>query len=176
MILCYGDSNTWGYDPRDFLGGPVEDSWCRLLERSLGERVLNAGENGRLCSRPDQQLLTALLRQHQPRMLVVMLGTNDVLRGRDMTGAAGAMEQLLGRAEQTLPGLRMLVLSPPEMEVPGTGEPLKVLAAALEGAARRQGAAFADCRSWGISLSFDGVHFSEEGHRAFAQALAPLIR
>jgi lysophospholipase L1-like esterase len=31
------------------------------------------------------------------------------------------------------------------------------------------GIAFLDAGQWEIALAFDGVHFSEEGHRMFAQ-------
>ena len=37
--------------------------------------------------------------------------------------------------------------------------------------AAEQGTAFADAGQWGVSLLFDGVHFSPEGHRAFADGI-----
>lgn len=33
------------------------------------------------------------------------------------------------------------------------------------------GVAFADAGEWGVALTFDGVHFSPEGHAAFAEGL-----
>ena len=36
----------------------------------------------------------------------------------------------------------------------------------------RLGVAFADAGEWNIPLTFDGVHFSEEGHRAFAEGIS----
>ena len=38
-------------------------------------------------------------------------------------------------------------------------------------AAEKAGAAFADAGEWGVELIFDGVHFSPEGHAAFAEGL-----
>ena len=35
----------------------------------------------------------------------------------------------------------------------------------------KSGVKFADARNWNIPLPFDGVHFTEEGHRIFAQRL-----
>ena len=48
-ILCFGDSNTYGYDPRDFFASryPAQDRWVDLLGNNLGCIVVNAGENGR---------------------------------------------------------------------------------------------------------------------------------
>ena len=36
----------------------------------------------------------------------------------------------------------------------------------------RLGVAFADAGEWNIPLTFDGVHFTEEGHRIFAERLS----
>ena len=37
--------------------------------------------------------------------------------------------------------------------------------------AREQGIAFADGGAWGVGLAFDGVHFTQRGHLAFAQGM-----
>ena len=37
---------------------------------------------------------------------------------------------------------------------------------------KHMGVRFADAGEWNISLTFDGVHFTEEGHKAFAVGLA----
>lgn len=48
-ILCYGDSNTWGYDP--VTGGRLERDrrWPGVLRTQLGEGylVIEEGLNGR---------------------------------------------------------------------------------------------------------------------------------
>jgi len=47
-ILCFGDSNTYSYDPRSYLGGryPASVRWTALLQ-AAGWTVVNEGENGR---------------------------------------------------------------------------------------------------------------------------------
>ena len=44
--------------------------------------------------------------------------------------------------------------------------------------AAKHGIAFADAAAWGVKKVFDGVHFSEEGHGAFANGLldVPLVK
>lgn len=37
--------------------------------------------------------------------------------------------------------------------------------------AERLGVRFADAGEWNIPMAFDGVHFTEEGHKAFAEGL-----
>ena len=40
-VICFGDSNTYGYDPRSYLGGRYDpDSrWVDIL--AIGDRVVN---------------------------------------------------------------------------------------------------------------------------------------
>lgn len=87
-ILCFGDSNTWGYDPR---GGRYDDQtrWPMRLQRLLGEdwTVIEEGLNGRTCVYDDPieggyksgaQYLPPCLMSHNPLdLVVIMLGTND---------------------------------------------------------------------------------------------------
>ena len=37
------------------------------------------------------------------------------------------------------------------------------------------GVSFCDASGWGIPVVFDGVHFSEQGHRRFAEQLEPVF-
>ena len=37
--------------------------------------------------------------------------------------------------------------------------------------AERMGIRFADAGTWNISLAYDGVHFTAQGHKAFAAGL-----
>ena len=41
--------------------------------------------------------------------------------------------------------------------------------------ADQKGCLFADSAEWGIEMTYDGVHFSEEGHAVFAQRLEEII-
>ena len=50
--------------------------------------------------------------------------------------------------------------------MPGSGK--SCVGAAL---AERLGIRFADAGNWNIPLAYDGVHFTEQGHRAFAAGL-----
>lgn len=60
-LLCYGDSNTYGYDPRSYLGGRYPESvrWTGLLN-ALGIKVITEGENGRSIPRLDREIESAI--------------------------------------------------------------------------------------------------------------------
>jgi lysophospholipase L1-like esterase len=87
-ILCYGDSITWGYNPKDGTRYPPEDRWPRVLEQALQgrARVIDEALNARTVatdepSRPNRNglaMLPPLLEAHAPLDIVIMmLGTND---------------------------------------------------------------------------------------------------
>lgn len=48
-VICFGDSNTYGYDPNGYFGGRYDgDSrWVDILASETGWTVSNMGENGR---------------------------------------------------------------------------------------------------------------------------------
>ena len=184
-VLCIGDSNTYGYDPRSYFGGryPPQVRWTGRLE-SAGWTVVNCGENG--ASIPPARALpavAALIRRTLPLDAVtVMLGSNDLLHGASVRETAGRMEALLRCAAENAPGAAVLLIAPPPME-PGewvSGPELigrsVELAQAYRDLAERLGVAFADAGTWGVALAFDGVHFLPQGHEAFGrgaeQALA----
>lgn len=183
-VLCFGDSNTYGYDPCSCLGSrfPAEQRWVNLLSRKLGCAAINAGENGREIPQGDVELclLKSMLAKESPvDLLVVMLGTNDLLRGLSADAVAARMEAFLKRLDWTKS--KILMIAPPPLQ---RGEwvtaQAQLDASALlnkeySALSERLGVLFADAGRWNILLAFDGVHFTEEGHSAFAQGLANFL-
>ena len=79
-LLCFGDSNTYGYDPRSYFGGqyPAEHRWVDLLAKKLNCTAVNAGENGREIPRREGELqrFDLMLSNQKPLdLLIVMLGS-----------------------------------------------------------------------------------------------------
>ena len=178
-MLCYGDSNTYGYDPRGFFGDryPAECRWVDILARKLKWEIQNEGQNGReIPSRPFQyQRAGELLAQSAPDVFAIMLGTNDLLRGYSAVETCSRMEAFL-RYLQPKCG-RLLLIAPPPMkrgawvtEENLIAESMK-LAEAYQALSQRLGIAFVNAEQWNVELTFDGVHFTEAGHRAFAEGL-----
>ncbi len=179
-LLCCGDSNTYGYDPRGFFGGRYDESqiWCSLLEQALGCEVRNAGENGRTIPDDDWHLqeLCRLITREKPDMLVLLLGTNDILTGKGTPDEiSGRMERLIKALKRQFPKLSILLLSPPPMALPEFMAAAQAVAAGYRAISERENVAFGDCFHWKISLSYDGVHFSPEGHQAFAEYLMQIL-
>lgn len=181
-ILCYGDSNTYGYDPRSYLGGQYPDTvrWTALLEQQ-GWKVFNAGENGRSIPRCEWEVETALqaIRQLKPDIVTIMLGSNDLLQSPDLSAedCALRMEHFLKKLLEYDFSCEYLLIAPPQMALGAWVGDKRIVGASralsecYKAAAHRLGIHFADAGTWDVSLAFDGVHFSEGGHSAFANGL-----
>ena len=170
-IICFGDSNTYGYDPRGYFGGRYEadNRWVDILSAATGWTIRNLGQNGR------EIPSSSLAFPSDTDLLIVMLGTNDLLQGRSPEQAAGRLERFLSGV--SLDRSKVLLIAPPPMTL-GAWVPSQQLiddsnafAQFCQVLAERLGIRFADAGKWDILLAYDGVHFTEQGHRAFAAGL-----
>lgn len=170
-IICFGDSNTYGYDPRGYLGGRYEagSRWVDILAAETGWAVCNQGQNGREIPSMSPAFPA------DTDLLIVMLGTNDLLQGRSPEQAAEQLEQFLSGI--SLGRDKILLIAPPPV-VLGTWVPSQQLvddsrtfARLCQTLAERMGVRFADAGKWDVSLAYDGVHFTRQGHKSFAAGL-----
>jgi len=182
-IICYGDSNTYGYDGDGIFGARFSDGerWPELLGRMLGCEVFNCGLNGRRVPRYQRVLdadLALLRRCGERALILVMLGTNDLLAEASPADTAAHMRAFLTALTAALPECAVLLVSPPpvELEAGAFGAAFSALAAEYETLARELGLLYADASAWQIPTGGDGVHFSARGHRLFALKLGQTIR
>lgn len=135
-VLCFGDSNTWGFIPESITGPfperhPFAVRWTGVLSRELGSgfRVIEEGQNGRTTVHDDpfaavrngKAVLPAILESHKPLDLVIlMLGTNDlkavfsVTPGEIATGVKVLAQMILGSdAGINNRPPRLLIMCPP---------------------------------------------------------------
>ena len=95
-ILCFGDSNTWGYDPAKQTRFLKNIRWTGVLQNLLGDNfnIIEEGLNGRTTNvnereehllgycrgfRSSMDLVSVLIETNSPiDLVVVMLGTNDL--------------------------------------------------------------------------------------------------
>ncbi len=185
-LLCYGDSNTYGFDPRSYLGGryPPQIRWTGRIASATGWSVREAGENGRTIPRRPWALKELLRLAQTAQLVVVMSGSNDLLLDPHVTAEAAAAR--MGECLEVLFRERdprsVLLIAPPPMAtgawVPGEETLLQSarLGECYAALARQLGVPFSDAGQWQVELAFDGVHFSPSGHQAFARGLLPLLR
>ncbi|WP_371817972.1 GDSL-type esterase/lipase family protein [Pseudoflavonifractor sp. MSJ-37] len=77
-VICFGDSNTYGDDPRGYFGERYDADcrWMDILTVETGWTISNMGQNGR------EIPAAAPAFPADTNLLIVMLGTNDLLQGR----------------------------------------------------------------------------------------------
>lgn len=120
VVLALGDSLTAG------AGVSPEQAWPDLLAKKTGWEVVNGGVSGDT-SADALKRLPALLEEHNPALVLVTLGGNDMLRhvpeqetvanlGQilDMVKARGAKAVLLGTPKPSVAGAVFQNLSPPD--------------------------------------------------------------
>ena len=171
-VICYGDSNTYGYDPRSFFGDRYDHPCPELLAEKTGWQVINQGENGREI--PNSPVFFP----EDTDLLIILLGTNDLLQFWTPEAAAGKMEAFL--TSLTLEKEKILLLAPPPMTFGEWVEDQELiddtftLGMLYEVLADRLGIRFArvDCRGF---LAHDGVHLTQEGHFVFARRLYEIL-
>ena len=175
-IICFGDSNTYGYDPRGYFGGRYEadNRWVDILAAETGWTIYNMGQNGR------EIPSAAPTFPADTDLLIVMLGTNDLLQGRSPEQAAERLERFL--AGISLDQVKILLIAPPPVAL-GAWVPSQQLiddshtfAKCCQTLEEQLGICFADAGKWDISLAYDGVHFTEQGHKNFAAGLLEELR
>ena len=175
-VICFGDSNTFGYDPRGYLGGRygADSRWTDILAAETGWIICNMGQNGReipSCA-PGFPADTDLL--------ILMLGTNDLLQGRSPGQAAERLAHFLGGI--SLDPNKILLIAPPPVAPgewvlsPQLTDHSHTFARLCQALAKQRGIRFADAGRWDIPLAYAGVHFTAQGHKTFARRLLEELR
>ena len=185
-ILCYGDSNTYGYDPRSYLGEryPETVRWTALLEKR-GWSVFNEGQNGRSIPRRRQEIesLVWMIHQREPDVTTIMLGSNDLLQDPDIsaTDCAERMECFLKTLLEHDQSCKLLLIAPPPMSLgawvssQSVIETSRCLGTHYRMVAQKLGIDFVETKDWDVDLSYDGVHFSECGHLIFSSKISSIL-
>ena len=205
-ILCYGDSNTYGYIPT---GGRYDENtrWPMRMQRLLGESyaIIEEGFNGRTCVFDDPveggfksgvQYLPPCLMTHNPLdAVLIMLGTNDtkVRFGMTPMTIGQSMMQLVRTAKQYAVNeagevSHIVIVAPPLIldnlmqtrHAECFGPQAIAVSAGLPRELRRisklMRCAFFDASPYAEVSPLDAVHMTAQGHLRLGEAMADKIR
>jgi len=205
-VLCFGDSNTYGYDPVSGERFPENIRWTGLLQSLLGDgfKVIEEGLNGRTTVFDDPNddwkngvdYIKGILCTHRPvDHLVIMLGTNDMKTcyNARVDDIAAGLKEIVSRTEKVMElkqGFvpKILIVSPPEISDDILTGPFKgsfderaiskskQLAEQYRSVANRFGCDFIDSKLYIRPSAEDGLHLDAEGHRGLAEIIAKAIK
>lgn len=184
-LVFFGDSITFGYDPRLGTSGRFDGKtrWTARLSRAVGAKEINFSACG-LCV-PQGAAIRPYLRElaaHQGAgAVVVMFGTNNILKGESLERTARQLEDFLSALKAPCGQTSLICLAPPRLAAGSWTDAASIrlsggVGQAEQAVAQACGCAFFDTGQVGVDLLFDGVHPSAAGHAALAQALAPALR
>jgi lysophospholipase L1-like esterase len=201
-IMCFGDSNTWGYDPASGERFADETRWTGVLQTALGQgyRVIEEGLNARTTVWEDpvegdkmgkRHLPVCLASQAPLDLVVLMLGTNDLKKRfsappSDIVRGAGVLLDVIAASAAGKAGKApaVLLMAPPPLAklsrladmFDGGTEKSQHLGRLYAELAQERGCAFLDAGTVIHSSDLDGIHFESAEHKALGEAVAREVK
>lgn len=165
VILAFGDSITYG------TGAQVSESYPAVLSQLIDRKVVRAGVPGEVTAQGLARL-PDVLDEHQPRLMIVCLGGNDMLRKVNAAEIKSNLREIVRMIRER--GIDVVLIGVPqpalitsapefyaeiakEFDIPYEG---KVVTSVLYSAA----------------MKADSIHPNAKGYRRIAEALAELLR
>jgi lysophospholipase L1-like esterase len=165
-ILAFGDSLTFG------LGAEPYQSYPAMLQRMSGIKVVNAGVSGEV-STDGLKRLNTQLEQHQPALLILCHGGNDILRGLSKEALKTNLSAMVRLAREKQ--IEVLVVGMPDISALGfRALPLYKEVAKEHGTMYESGIIGKIMRNAG--LKSDRIHPNAEGYRLMAEAFYDLLK
>ncbi len=194
-IVCFGDSNTYGFSPFDGSRYSADVRWTGVLDKLLGEKfeVVNEGKNARTIAFDDPYNdgcngmadIGSCIDANAPfDLMIIMLGTNDLKAYFESTPQMIA-DNLLKMCElvREKTDAKLLLASPMLLGDQIELSPLHLefgrqqvqysfeLAPYIEAVAKKVGADFIDIAVVAMSSDVDCLHLIPEEHEKLAQAM-----
>ena len=200
IILCFGDSNTWGYSPIDGKRYTQDERWPALLTHLLPDQcmIIEQGQPGRTTFFDDpaaglsngNDALLPCLEKYQPDYIVLMLGTNDLKSSFAQSGddishnVAKLVKQIQQYALQNSKAIAVLLVAPPAITeigyfgqlFAGGADKSQAFAKCYALRAQELGCDFFDAGDVVSSSSVDGIHWEVDQHSAMAQGIAVKLK
>jgi lysophospholipase L1-like esterase len=201
-VLCYGDSNTWGFRPDTKERFDEDTRWPGVLRNELGGgfRVIEEGLNGRTTvwddpieeHRNGKRYLMPCLLSHKPiELVVMMLGTNDLKKrfsvsAFDIGRSIGVLLEIIGRSASGPGGAKprtLVISSPPVGKLSefaemfeGAREKSLALPKYFREHAELHGCAFFDAGEVIRTSDLDGIHYEAAEHGKLGRAVAANVQ
>ena len=165
VVLAFGDSLTHG------TGADSGQSYPVQLQALIGHKVVNAGVPGET-TLEGLKRLPDVLAEHQPRLLLLCLGGNDMLRHQDLAQAAENLRGMVRLARDQ--GVAVVLIGVPEPRLLSDPPPFYE-EIAREFGLPYEGEVFDEVLK-DRTLKADPVHANGQGYRQVAERLAVLLK
>jgi len=165
VIVAFGDSLTHG------TGASSDTAYPAVLASLTGRTVINAGVPGDTTASALQRL-PAVLAEHQPRLVLLCLGGNDMLRKQSNAATENNLRLLVQSIRAS--GAEVMLIAVPEPKLFG-GAPDFYQRVAEDMRLPLEDDVFNDVLK-DNRLKADPIHANAAGYRVVAERLAEFLR
>ncbi|MGB0722666.1 MAG: arylesterase [Gammaproteobacteria bacterium] len=165
VVLAFGDSLTHG------TGASADQSYPAVLQELIGHTVIRSGVPGEVSAKGLERL-DSVLDEHQPALVLLCHGGNDLLQRKDKGRMRANLQAMIERIRER--GAEVVLI--------GVAAPIPFFSAAehYERVAEETGVAFQGSIIGDVlgdaDLRSDQVHPNAQGYRRMAEAVAELLR
>lgn len=165
VILAFGDSLTYG------TGAGEAESYPAVLSQLIGREVAAAGIPGELTA-AGLERLPAVLDEFNPRILLLCLGGNDMLRGAGQAVAEANLRAMVKIARER--GISVVLIAVPQPALFSGNAPFYEIIARDNGLPLE--ASVLKSLMYDNDYKSDPIHPNAKGYRKMAEAVAALLR
>lgn len=197
-ILCFGDSNTFGYNPNNGSRYNENSRWTGILKNLCKNNyeIIEAGCNNRTAfsNNPDGIQFTGymILPEYLKKfydIIILAIGINDLQKFYNPTleEFETGIENIIKKIRESLPNCNIIILSPSHitenilnsnfrfMFNETSIEKSKQITPIYEKIANEYNCKFLDLNKIVIPSEIDGLHYEVEEHKKIAQSIITLL-
>lgn len=198
-ILCYGDSNTFGFNPKDNSRYDENTRWTAILQKNLGAgyKIINEGMPNRTGFVDNPEGIIFSSQKHFPEalskinniyVLILAIGTNDLMFQYKITfdTVEKGLSNLIKTAKEKTNNI--LIIPPTIMNenilngyfgamfdktsIAKSKEIWKI----FKKVSAENHCKYFDINEFTKPSTFDGLHYDEKSHKLIADKLTEFIR
>jgi lysophospholipase L1-like esterase len=164
VVLAFGDSLTYG------TGAGPEDAYPKVLGQLIGRKVVGAGVPGETTA-DGLERLPAVLEEVKPRLMLLCMGGNDMLRKADFAGIEANLRAMVQLARERGAGVVLIGVPTPEL----FGGPPEFYDRIAKDFSLPLEKKILNDVLFDRALKSDFIHPNAKGYRRLAEALAGLL-
>ncbi len=197
-ILCFGDSNTYGYNPHNGERYERNSRWTGILQNFCSEKyeITEAGCNNRTAFSDNMdgdiftgyKILPKYLENYY-NLIILALGINDLQKfyNPTLTDFEKGIDKIVFMIKNKLPSGSIIILSPSHINEniltsnfrfmfdKNSINKSKQITPIYKKIAEKYGCKFLDLNTVANTSKIDGLHYEKNEHKKIAQSIIKLI-